>query len=91
MTSKLALVVFIIVASTLNARATDLPEQRIACHQESPRHVPGRRGADTELFRRAVERRAQYVSTCMTHGLRDVEQTGSVSAPFPLKRPGVGK
>jgi hypothetical protein len=90
MTPKLSLVVFTIVAETLGARASDLPGQRIACHDESRRHIPGRRGGDTELFRRTFERRAQYVSICMANGLRDVEQTGSVSAPFPPKRPGVG-
>ena len=86
---KLAIVVSIIASTTFGARAADyLPERRTACKAESQRHIPGRSGADAEVFRRAVERRAQYVSACMADGLRDVEQTGSTLASLPPKKPG---
>jgi hypothetical protein len=91
MTSKLAIVVSIgALTATSAVRAAELPEQRMACQAESQRRIPGRSGAGVELFRRTVERRAQYVSTCMATGPRDVEQTGSTSLPLPPKRgPGI--
>jgi hypothetical protein len=92
MTSKLAIVVSIAALTATSAvrAADDLPEQRMACQAESQRHIPGRSGAGVELFRRTIERRAQYVSTCMATGPRDVEQTGSTSPPLPPKRgPGI--
>jgi hypothetical protein len=40
-----------------------------------------------DLYRRSVKRRQVYVRDCMTSGLRDVDQTGSIPVPLPPKRP----
>ena len=77
----------LVLTSAPGTRAADLPEQRLACQQESRRHISGPRRLDAELYRRVIERRQLYVLNCMTNGPRDVGQTGSLPVPLPPRRP----
>ena len=83
---RLVLIVTVLVAFS-GARGAELSDQRLACQQESRRHILGPRLVDPELYHRVIERRHVYVQACMINGLRDVEQTGSFPAPLPPKRP----
>ena len=73
------------------ARADDPPERRLACQEESRRNIRGPRRIDLDLYKRVIERRQLYIQDCMTNGLRDVEQTGSISVPIPPNRPSTSR
>jgi hypothetical protein len=64
-------------------RAADLPEQSLACQEESRRQITGPRRVDPDLYRRMVDRRRLYLLKCMVAGPLDIEQTGSISVPLP--------
>ena len=84
---KLAALLAVLLALPSGVRAEDLPEQRLACQHEARQNVRGPRQIDLDLYKRIVERRQLYVRDCMAMGSRDVDQTGSLSAPLPPKRP----
>jgi hypothetical protein len=85
---RVAVVAFATALSvTSGASAADLPEQRLVCQQEARQNIKGPPRIDLDLYKRIVERRQLYVRECMANGPRDVEQTGSIVAPLPPRRP----
>ena len=75
------------LAASGSARADDPPRQRVTCQEEARRSIKGPKHIDQELYGRVMERRQSFIRDCMTLGPRDVEQTGSIAAPLPPKRP----
>ena len=75
------------LAALSGTREGDSAELRLGCHQEARRNVRGPQRIDVGLYRIVVARRQLYVRDCMANGSQDVEQTGSISVPFPPKRP----
>src|SRR5215207_586294 len=79
-------IVAAVLCASFRAGATDVGERRLSCQEEARQHIRPRR-IDLDLYMRVVERRQLYARDCMTAGMPDVEQTGTLAVPLPPKRP----